>query len=179
MPSLATKSFHVALELTATSPLAPSDYWIELTNPPALDLVAEPRKVVRVRAADLREAQRLRAGIRADAVAAGRDPDSVAVLLDIDTIVAESADSARSELAQAGSPQGRAISYIGTAKGLAGLIADIRAAEVADGVTLRPLAGPGTLEFIVCDVSANLRERGLPIGSPNLSQVVPAFRRAS
>ncbi|NMN96889.1 hypothetical protein [Antrihabitans stalactiti] len=189
------KTLRVALELTANghhpaaksrlnvkNPLAHSDYWIELTSTTEidgpLDLVADPPTVVRVRAADLRDAQRLRAGIRADAIAAGRDPDTISVLLDIETLIAPTAFEARIELAQLDAVQphpSATVTYIGTPNGLAGLIADIAATEVADGVTLRPLELPASLEHIVLDVVPALAERGLTIESARLSDVVDQF----
>ena len=190
-----TRYFRVALELTAhghhpaaksrpnvKNPLAHSDYWIELTSSTEtddpLDLVADPPTVVRIRAADLRDAQRLRAGIRSDAIAAGRDPDTISVLLDIETMIAPSAFEARIELAQldAVKPHSSAtVTYIGTPTGLAGLIADIAATEVADGVTLRPLELPASLEHIVLDVVPALSDRGVTIGAAPLVDVVDRF----
>jgi alkanesulfonate monooxygenase SsuD/methylene tetrahydromethanopterin reductase-like flavin-dependent oxidoreductase (luciferase family) len=164
------------------SPLAHSDYWIELTSTTEpegpLDLVADPPTVVRIQAVDLRDAQRIRAGIRSDAIAAGRDPDTISVLLDIETLVAPTAFEARIELAQLDAVQpheSSAVTYIGTPSGLAGLIADIAATEVADGVTLRPLELPASLEHIVLDVVPALSDRGLTIGAGRLGDVVDRF----
>ncbi len=89
---------------------------------------AEP--AVRVVADDLAQARRVRARIRTDS-------DDVAVILDVTVAVAADFRSARREL---GSIAG--VRYAGTVDGLAGLIADIEAAGVADGVTL-VAASPG------------------------------------
>lgn len=206
--AIRTRSLRVALELTdrghhpaaggradVRSPLAQSDYWIELTSPPApagpLDLVAHPPNVVRVRARDLREAKRLRDGIRSELAANGADPDSVTVLLDVETLVAGQAASARAELAQLdsqlpGTESARparhldgSVTYVGTPQGLASLISDIHAAEVADGVTLLPLSLPGTLERIVSDVVPSLTARGLVFRSEQLADLVVRFGGAA
>ncbi|MBD0323791.1 MAG: hypothetical protein ICV72_10455, partial [Aldersonia sp.] len=57
---------------------------------------------------------------------------------------------------------------VGTATGLVGLIADIRAAEVADGVTLRPLEQGPTLDLLVTEVAPAL-------GMRDEREVVAAF----
>jgi hypothetical protein len=91
-------------------------HWNELTHG------AEP--AVRVVAHDLTQARRIRARMRADC-------DDVAVILDVTVVVAADFRSARRELASVDG-----VRYAGTVDGLAGLIADIEAAGVADGVTL-------------------------------------------
>ena len=185
---LAGRGHHPALRggLDPRSPLSQSDYWVELTgqeHSDLLDLVADPPNVVRIRASDLREAQRARADIRVDIAADGRDPDSVTVLLDVDALIAPSAPLARRELAQLDSSLSGAatrakddtVTYIGTPVGLISLIADVQAAEVADGVTLRPLALPGTLELIVSDVIPWLESRGSTNQSDTLAEVLQRF----
>lgn len=76
---------------------------------------------MRVVASDLAQARRFRARIRADS-------DDVTVILDVTVAVAADFRSARRQLE--------------SIDGLAGLIADIEAAGVADGVTL-VAASPG------------------------------------
>ena len=113
MSSLASHSLHVAVELTGSGhhpaaegapgnlPIIGGDYWVDLTEgEKALDLASFPTNVVRIRAADLREAQLERARIRAAVAEEGRDPDSVAVLVDLEILIAPEARSARKELAQ-------------------------------------------------------------------------------
>lgn len=85
---------------------------------------------VRVAADDLAQARRTRTRIRAES-------DDVAVILDVTVAVADDFRSARRELE---STDG--VHYAGTVDGLAGLIADIGTAGVADGVTL-VAASPG------------------------------------
>lgn len=90
--------------------------WTELTDSvePALRVVAD----------DLAQARRIRARIRTES-------DDVAVILDVTVAVAADFRSARRELESI-----VGVRYAGTIDGLAGLIADIQAAGVADGVTL-------------------------------------------
>ncbi len=92
---------------------------------------------VRVSAPDLRGAQRLRSRIRAAAMVRGDDPDRLAVIVDLAVAVADDFRSALAALAAADITS--TLSYAGTVSGLAGLIADIIAAGVADGVTLIPI----------------------------------------
>jgi hypothetical protein len=99
---------------------------------------------VRVVADDLAQARRTRARIRAES-------DDVAVILDVTVAVAADFRSARRELESI-----VGVRYAGTVDGLAGLIADIKAAGVADGVTLvaatpgqdLPAVGHGVLHWL-------------------------------
>jgi hypothetical protein len=96
---------------------APSGDWSELTD--------GDQRTVRIAVADLQQARRARARIRA------ADHD-VAVILDVTVAIASDFRSARSALGHCG----HTVHYAGTVDGLAGLIADIAMADVADGVTL-------------------------------------------
>lgn len=186
------RPLHVAVELSGAGhhpasaahtdfriPLGLSDYWVQLTSS-SLDLVGDPGSVVRVRAHDLGEAQRRRDSARARAAAEGRDPDSVAVLLDVEVLLADDHRAARHELARldAGLVEPHvpdSISYVGTASGLAGLLADIRAAEVADGVTLLPMVLPRVLDRVVDDVLPALHAGGVTEPSTVLGEVLGQF----
>lgn len=94
---------------------------------------------VRLRASDLQEAQRLSGAFSA------RERRATSLLLDVEVSVAETARKARHELsclvdanANASSVP-RVIRYVGTVDGLMGLIHDVRAVGIADGVVLIPL----------------------------------------
>nr|WP_314142596.1 hypothetical protein [uncultured Rhodococcus sp.] len=107
--------------------------WTELTVPP-------DGAVVHIQASDLRESQQHRARVRAEAVDRGESADSTAVFLDLEIHIAADARTARREFAALDAPTGPAsIRYVGTPSGLASLISDVTAAEVADGVTLTVL----------------------------------------
>jgi len=115
-----------SLRLFTDAPADGDTHWTELTSGDG--------PVVRVSASDLRHAQQLRNRLRAEPESA----DS-AVVLDITVSVADSFRAARLVVGDAPTD---AIQYVGTVDGLAGLVRDIFAAEVADGVTLIP-AAPG------------------------------------
>ncbi|OYN79594.1 hypothetical protein [Mycolicibacterium sphagni] len=96
--------------------------WTELT-----ELTEGERPVVRLSAPDLQEAARRRRRLPAD----------VAVVLDLAVSVA---DDPRTALAVISEHEGDAgVRYAGTVDGLAGLVADLFVAGVADGVTLIPV----------------------------------------
>lgn len=95
--------------------------WSELTS--GID------PVVRVSARDLQQAQRARTRLR-------HDDGDVAVILDVQVAVAPDVRSAFASLEAADG-----VRYAGTVHGLAGLIADIETAGVADGVTLVDASG--------------------------------------
>lgn len=107
---------------------------------------AEP--AVRVVAADLGQARRARARLRGG-------PERVAVILDIEVAVDGDVRAAFASL------DGKTVGvrYAGTIDGLAGLIADIETAEVADGVTL-VAASAQDLRGLGEDVLRRLTERG-------------------
>ena len=91
------------------------------------ELTSGPESVVRVVADDLQQARRARARLR-------RDDGAVAVILDVNVAVAGDVRAAYASLGSDDSTRG--VRYTGTVSGLAGLIADIETAGVADGVTL-------------------------------------------
>jgi hypothetical protein len=103
---------------------------------------------VRVAADDLSQAKRARTRIRADS-------DDVAVILDVTVAVAADFRSARNELESVDG-----VRYAGTVGGLAGLIADIESAGVADGVTLIAATPHQDLRALGLDVLDWLVVRG-------------------
>ncbi|AMY20638.1 MULTISPECIES: hypothetical protein [Nocardiaceae] len=106
----------------------------------ALDVVESPHDVtgdvpgvVRFGGVDLSTAQARYRRLRTE------HPDA-RILVDLDVHLAHDARTARGEvLAAAVAPRPDTLRYVGTPAGLAGLIADIVAAGVADGVTVRPV----------------------------------------
>lgn len=141
--------------------LVHSNVWTEITDG------LPTSSVVRTQAADLREGQQARARARSEAVGAGASADSVGVFLDIEIHIADDARTARREFAALNAPTvPGSIRYVGTPAGLAGLVADVKAAEVADGVTLIPV-GPAqrNLEKIATGVVPWLEDRGVVFSS--------------
>ena len=118
----------------------PGGHWSELTDGAA--------PAVRVVADDLMQARRTRARIRAES-------DDVAVILDVTVAVAADFRSARRELESIDG-----VRYAGTVDGLAGLIADIETAGVADGVTLIAASPGQDLPAVGLDVLDWLALRG-------------------
>ncbi|MGV9408504.1 hypothetical protein ACWDOP_01215 [Nocardia sp. NPDC003693] len=150
-------------------PLVLADTWIELTTSNPLD----PATVRRVRTTDLLRTKRRTAQWKADAAAAGRGPADTIVLVDLEVIIAEDVSSAHRALERLDAlvdspPSPATLRYIGTPAGLAGLISDIYAAKVADGVVLLPLANAKILAHIVSGTlpalaaaGARIQDRGL------------------
>ncbi|WP_228032216.1 hypothetical protein [Mycolicibacterium sp. P9-22] len=100
------------------------------------ELTSGPEPVVRVSAGDLQQARRARTRLRGD-------DGEVAVILDVTVAVAGDVRAAYASLGPDESTRG--VRYAGTVSGLAGLIADIETAGVADGVTL--LGGTSTADL--------------------------------
>jgi hypothetical protein len=112
--------------------VADTDDWTELTDGGG--------PAIRISAPDLARARRIRAGIDGDE----------AVILDVTVAVGADFRSARRALQVASDDAN--VRYVGTLLGLAGLIADIEAAGVADGVTLLAAAPDQDLRAVGVDV---------------------------
>lgn len=117
------------------------------------ELTGGGQQTVRVAASDLQQARRARARIRA--------ADDVAVILDVTVSVAGDYRSARTALGAEPS----SVQYAGTVDGLAGLLTDIEAAGVADGVTLISASPRQDLRDLARDVLARMAARGEPQAS--------------
>jgi hypothetical protein len=115
--------------------------WSELTSGKAT--------AVRLTAPDLQQARRAR----------GRISDDVAVILDITVAVAADFRSARDAMPLRDDDT---LHYAGTIDGLAGLVADIFVAEVADGVTFIP-ASPAQNIQELADAALDRIARRLPL----------------
>jgi alkanesulfonate monooxygenase SsuD/methylene tetrahydromethanopterin reductase-like flavin-dependent oxidoreductase (luciferase family) len=113
---------------------------------------------VRIQATDLRDAARKSAMVRAEARAQScRTPP---VLIDVEVLIDRDAASARNTLAALESTRSeppRSLRYVGTPRGLAGLIADIHVLDIADGVVLLPLTEAGVVDLIIDEVFPMLR----------------------
>lgn len=109
---------------------------------------------VRLRAADLQRAQRESARLRADPGSSG-----TSVILDIRVLIAEDFRTARRASAAVAVPPEDCVQYVGTLAGLVGLVRDVYAAGVADGVTLVPAAPDQDVEALALATLA--RDRAL------------------
>lgn len=144
--------------------------WTVLSDPAASSLSTN---VIRIHAIDLREAQRKTAKKRAEVSARGGDPAQVRVFVDLEVMIAEDPRAAYAEwirLERAAGCTPSSLEYVGTARGLAGLIADIHAAQVADGVTLVPHT-PDVLDRILDEGLAYFEEAGLEVSQSQLALI--------
>jgi len=117
--------------------------WVEVTS--------DGQVAVRVSAPDLQQAQRARARIQRD--------EPVPVVLDITVLVAEDYRSARRGMSAVQDDAPASVQYAGTLDGLAGLIADIFVAGVADGVTLIPGNADQDVRRLAQDVVGRIAAR--------------------
>ncbi|RDI65873.1 LLM class flavin-dependent oxidoreductase [Nocardia pseudobrasiliensis] len=124
-------------------------------------VAVERADLIRVSTPDPQGARRIREELRAAIAAAGRDPELVSVLIDIEVHLAASEQAAADELAQleawtATKPE--TLRHIGTPASLRALLAELP----ADGVVLRPLALPAFVAQLP-QLAPTLRDRlGLP-----------------
>ena len=140
----------------------------------AVAVIGRWADVVRVAAPDLAASAAARQRVRAAVAAAGRDPDAVPVLLDVETLLAATAGDAARTLEQlddwAGATGPAAapgtLRAVGTPDELAELIGDAVGGGAADGVTLAPLALPGGLRVITGELVPALVARGLRPAAP-------------
>ncbi|MBN9099051.1 MAG: LLM class flavin-dependent oxidoreductase [Pseudonocardia sp.] len=132
-------------------------------EPDSLPVIAAWADVVRVAAPDLAAAHAARDRVRAAVAAAGRDPESVAVLLDIETHLG--ADAAR-ELDALGPLEPSSLRVAGSATALVDVIEEAVRGGAADGVTLVPLVLPGGLHPIADEVAPALVDRELRTTMP-------------
>jgi len=116
------------------------------------ELTAGDAAAVRLAARDLQQARRARGRFSAD----------VAVILDLTVAVADDYRSARESATTWTSHDDGTMHYVGTIDGLAGLVADIFVAEVADGVTLIP-ASPDQDVRKLADAALDRIARRLPL----------------
>lgn len=89
----------------------------------------------RIQAVDLRDAQ-----LQSNRLRVGRTALAGPLFLDIDVVVGTSAAAARRTLSDLAIPRRPRTLYIGTVNGLLGLIRDVHALGIADGVVLFPLS---------------------------------------
>lgn len=103
--------------------------------------------MVRLSAPDLQEARRRRRRLPAD----------VTVVLDVAVAVAD--DSRAALTALSGRAGDSTVAYAGTVDGLAGLVADLYVAGVADGVTLIPVTPDDDVRGYARDALSRIRSR--------------------
>lgn len=104
---------------------------------------------VRLRATDLLDAQRRAAAIRAES------PDAP-VILDIEVLIDRDVRAAFEALATLPDNGPHGVRYVGTASGLAGLIADVQRLGIADAVVLLPLGKSRVTELMLDELAPGL-----------------------
>lgn len=139
---------HFSVKGPSITPRAPQAHplvVVRADEADALPVAARWADVVRVSAPDVATAHRVRHTVRGAVAAAGRDPDTVAVLLDVEL---------------GASAVAPASARVADATALADLAADAVDGGAADGVTAVPLTLPEGLRLLG-DAAALLAERGL------------------
>jgi len=132
----------------------------------ALPVAARWADVVRISAPDLPTAAEARDRIRSAVADAGRDPDLVTVLLDVEVHLAAERDRARRDLTELDRLAGAelpasSVRVLGPPTDLADLIGTAVRTRAADGVTLLPLVLPADLDVVAGQVVPLLAGRGL------------------
>ncbi|HXY94155.1 MAG TPA: LLM class flavin-dependent oxidoreductase [Acidimicrobiia bacterium] len=142
---------------------------VDATRDVALVIAATHADIVFVDAADAGRARQRRDRVRAAARAVGRDPDTVAVLANVDIVLEHDAAAARSVRRRLDARGGRSgpaaqpptLDVVGTPFGLAGILEDWFTRGAVDGFNVRPARLPDDLDLLVDGVVPVLRERGV------------------
>ncbi|GAA0899712.1 LLM class flavin-dependent oxidoreductase [Pseudonocardia zijingensis] len=135
-------------------------------EPEALPVAARWADVVRISAPDLPSAAAARERIRAAVAGAGRHPDDVIVLLDVEVHLAADRHRARRDLLELDTRAGAelppsSVRVLGPPTDLADLVGTAVRTRAADGVTLVPLVLPTDLDAVTDRVVPLLAGRGL------------------
>jgi alkanesulfonate monooxygenase SsuD/methylene tetrahydromethanopterin reductase-like flavin-dependent oxidoreductase (luciferase family) len=132
----------------------------------ALPVAARRADVVRIAAPDLPAAAAARERIRSAVAEAGRDPEDVTVLLDVEVHLAADRHRARRDLAELDALAGAelpasSVRVLGPPTDLADLVGAAVRTRAADGVTLVPLVLPSDLDAVADQAVPLLAGRGL------------------
>lgn len=138
----------------------------EADTPSGEAFAARQADIVFIRPSNAREARELRERIRAEAAAAGRDPDQVKVVAEVTPVVAESDAAAHALLDALDRLGGEAASipglvFVGSAETIADTFQAWSEAGAADGFLVRSAVLPAQLRAFVSHVIPELRGRGL------------------
>ncbi|MBW0119440.1 LLM class flavin-dependent oxidoreductase [Pseudonocardia abyssalis] len=126
-------------------------------EPDSLAVAARWADVVRITAPDLSAAHAARERIRAAVTDAGRDPDAVAVLLDVEILLAADENAARRRFDELGELAEETLRVVGSPEAFV----DVLAEGAVDGVTAIPLTLPGGLRVLADEVAPRLLAAGL------------------
>jgi alkanesulfonate monooxygenase SsuD/methylene tetrahydromethanopterin reductase-like flavin-dependent oxidoreductase (luciferase family) len=150
--------------ITPRSPQGQSLVFFEAVNEHALAAAIVGADVIVVDVATIEAARDLRMRIEDGLAVAGRDGESVKVLVVIDVHLDDTETQARATRAHLdllAAPLPATLDFVGTAAGLADLFEQWAAADVVDGFVVRPAILPVTLQRLVGDVVPLLQARGL------------------
>ncbi|MFJ9364059.1 LLM class flavin-dependent oxidoreductase [Nocardia sp. NPDC101769] len=139
---------------------------VRAADPHSTRVAVHRADLIRIAAPDLATAAATRAELRSAVAAAGRDPNRVRVLLDLDIHLADTVDAATADVAQleewTSTPAPATVFHIGTTSELRDLLRSVESDCAADGVVLRPLALAAAVPHLPT-LTPSLRERlGLP-----------------
>ncbi len=157
--------------ITPRSPQGRPPVVVRADSAAALRFAARRADVVRVPAADLATAVAHRRTLHRLVAEAGRDPEEVALLVEVVAWLGPDAAGRRDALDRRTPADPGTVEHVGDAAGLADLVgawtAGRDAGEGVDGVVVRPAVLPPDLDALVDDVVPLLRDRGLrPTGPP-------------
>jgi len=143
--------------ITPRSPQGRPIVVIRADEGPAIAVATRRADLIRIAPPDLDSAHARRTALRTAALAAGRDPDTLTVLLDIDIHLAGSDAAAHTEVEQldhwsdpphAGKSAAPRLRHLGTVASLNELLTTLAESGAADGVVLRPLAVPAATHLL-------------------------------
>ncbi|MBL1073483.1 LLM class flavin-dependent oxidoreductase [Nocardia sp. 2] len=139
---------------------------VRAAEPHSARVAVHRADLIRIAAPDSAAAAATRSELRSAVAAAGRDPNRVRVLLDVDIHLAADPDHAAAEVAQleewTPTTAPNTVFHIGTAAELRTLLRQVETDCAADGVVLRPLALAAALPQLPA-LTPTLRARlGLP-----------------
>ncbi|TCK25093.1 LLM class flavin-dependent oxidoreductase [Pseudonocardia endophytica] len=147
--------------ITPRSPQAHPLVVVRGDEPEALPVAARWADVIRVAAPTVAAAAEARDQVRTAVADAGRDPETVAVLLDVETLIGTEGDLVRLDALHP-DPGTRGLRHVGDAASLAALLRDAAEERAADGFTLVPLALPSGLDRIVDELVPALGDAWAP-----------------
>lgn len=128
-------------------------------EPDSLAVAARWADVVRIAAPDLGVAHAARERIRAAVADAGRDPDDVAVLLDVEVLLDADETAARRAYDDLGEHPAQTLRVVGGPDEFVAVLAE----RAVDGVTAVPLALPSGLRVLADEVAPRLLATGLRV----------------
>jgi len=153
--------------ITPRSPQAQPLVVVDATDPTAVELAGRRADIAVVVASDAADGRAQREGLRTRATAAGRDPDTLTVLVtarigepgrrrELDALVA-GRDSSGLQLERGFD---RGLDLVGRPAEVVDVLEGWFVECAADGFLLRPDVLPGTLDWLVDEVVPLLRSRG-------------------